>query len=221
MTVLPVLAALSLAALIWLGLVTWQAGARRKAARRAYFSAVAPLFDCVATREQPSGFGRMTGRTGTDAFDLQALTDSLTFRKLPALWVMLTMPSPMPVRATLDIMARPGGIETFSRFQTLPHTLPALAGLPDGTVIRSDDAGNAPPGHLIAPHLGVFADPRVKELVISPRGLRIVFLAEEAERGRYLIFRDAELGTASLAPERLKPLIETLLSLRDSLMEAT
>ncbi len=220
MTLLPFLAALGCAGVIWLGVATWKAAGRRMAARSAYFSAVEPLFDRVTAREEPSGFPRMTARIGADAFDLQALTDSLTFRKLPALWVMLTLPAPLPVRATLDIMARPGGLETFSQFHSLPHTLPTLPGLPEGTVIRSDDAGNVPPDGLVTPHLGLFADPRIKELVISPRGLRIVFLAEEAERGRYLIFRDAELGAAPLSPERLKPLIDTLLSLRDSLMEA-
>ena len=72
----------------------------------------------------------------------------------------------------------------------------------------------------IAPHLAVFADPKVKELVISPKGLRLVILADEAERGRFLIFRDAEVGTFPLPAERLTPLISTLLALRHTLNEA-
>ena len=156
---------------------------------------------------------------GKDAFDLQALPDSLTFRKLPALWVMVTLPAPLPVKATLDIMARPAGNEPFSHFARLPHSLPCPADLPEGTGIRSDNAAAVPPLDLIAPHLGLFADPRVKELVISPKGLRLVILADEAERGRYLIFRDLEVGRKPLPKDRLMPLIDTLRALHKTLSE--
>lgn len=207
-------------ALLWLAVVTRRAHLQRRRAQAAYFSALAPLFDGMAGRIEPSGFPRMTARLGKDGFDLQALPDSLTFRKLPALWVMVTLPAPLPVNATLDIMARPGGLETFSRFSGLPQTLPTPARLPEGTVIRTDDARSVPPLSLLEPYFGIFSDPRVKELVVSPKGLRLVILAEEAERGRYLIFRDSELGGTPLAPERVKPLIDTLLALRDRLNEA-
>ena len=60
----------------------------------------------------------------------------------------------------------------------------------------------------------------IEPLVISPKGLRLVILADEAERGRFLIFRDAEVGTAPLSAERLTPLISTLLALRHTLNEA-
>ena len=72
--------------------------------------------------------------------------------------------------------------------------MPAKDSLPDGKAIRSDNAADVPDQALIAPHLGVFAEPRVKELVISPKGLRLVILADEADCDHYLIFREAELG---------------------------
>lgn len=189
----------------------------RAARRAAYFSRIAPSFDSVETRVEPSGFPRMTLRQGRLAFDLQAIPDSLTFRKLPALWVMLTLPTPMPTGATIDIMARPSGNEPFSNFNRLPQSLPCPDGLPEGTVIRTDDATAVPPRHLIEPWFRLFADPKVKELVLSPKGLRLVILAEEAERGKYLIFRDAEVGKTPLQPERILPLAEALLALHETL----
>jgi hypothetical protein len=57
----------------------------------------------------------------------------------------------------------------------------------------------------------------LKEAVLSPKGLRLTWLCEEAHRGRYLIFRDAEMGLAPLAPETLQPLLDALLSLRAAL----
>lgn len=57
----------------------------------------------------------------------------------------------------------------------------------------------------------------MKELVISPKGLRLVLLGDEADRGRYLIFRDGEVGQTPLPPARLLPLLDALRALRDDL----
>ena len=194
-----------------------EARARTKA-RAAYFDAVKPLFDGGETRLQPSGFPRMTGKRAGLAFDLQAVPDTLTFRKLPALWVLVTVPEPLPLKATLDLLARPSGNEPFTHFATLPQSLPTPADLPKDVAIRSDDASRIPPPDLLARHADLFADPRVKELVLSPKGLRIVFLAEEADRSRYLIFREAEMGRAPLTPARLEPLLYRLAALREDIL---
>ena len=216
-----VLAAALACLVLWLALAILRASRQRNAARAGFFDAVGPLFDRVVTRLEPTGFPRMTGHLGPHAFDLQALPDSLTFRKLPALWLMLSLPEPQPVQATLDIMARPTGQEHFSHFAGLPQSLPCPANLPEGTAIRSDDGTRVPSRDLIARHAGVFADPHVKELLISPKGLRLVLLADEAERGRYLIFRDAEVGLVPLSPARLSPLLQSLIALRDDLLAQT
>lgn len=213
---------LALAALaIWLGLRLIRETRARTTTRATYFDAVKPLFDQGETRLQPTGFPRMTGRKGGLAFDLQALPDMLTFRKLPALWVMVTLPEPLPVEATLDLMTRPSGNEPFTRFTSLPQSLPGLPGLPKEVAIRSDDARRVPPESLILRHAELFDDPKVKELVISPKGLRIVILAEEADRGRFLIFREAEMGRTPLSPARLKPLIDRLATIRKDVLALT
>ena len=64
----------------------------------------------------------------------------------------------------------------------------------------------------------MFADARVKELLISPKGLRLVILAEEVDRGRYLIFRDSEMAMMPLAPARIAPLFQVLQALRQDLV---
>lgn len=220
MTGLTILAALFAILISWLGFSVRRAAFRRTAARADYFSKVLPLFDRVVTRIEPTGFPRVTGHLGPHAFDLQALPDSLTFRKLPTLWVMVTLPEPMPVKATLDILTRATGQEPFTRFSNLPQSLPCPAFLPAGSGVRSDDARAVPSEQLLAPHAGLFADPSVKELLISPKGLRLVILGDEAERGRYLIFRDAEVGLTPLTAARMTPLLDSLLALRQDLINA-
>jgi hypothetical protein len=190
----------------------------RTAARAAYFDDLKPLFDGGETRLQPTGFPRMTGRRAGLAFDLQALPDTLTFRKLPALWVLVTLPEPLPLAARLHLMARPSGNEPFTRFADLVQSLPTPACLPAHVAIRTDAADLVPQADLIARHADLFQDPLVKELVIAPGGLRIVILAEEADRGRFLIFRDAEMGRSPLPPARIAPLLDRLAALRNDLL---
>lgn len=204
-------------------LLIWQIrlGLRRRVsrttARAAFLSQTLPLFDRVTTQIAPNGFPRMTAHQGNLSFDLQLVQDSLTFRKLPTLWLLVTLPVPMPLTARLHIMARPTGFEPFSYFKSLHHTIDLP--IPADCVARCDDPDQVPP--VVARHCGVFADPMVKELVVSPKGLRIVILADEATRGTYLIFRDAELGMTPLPPLRLQPILAALTALYADLMEAT
>lgn len=210
---------IALAALgLWLALRLIRESRTRAQSRASYFDAVKPLFDGGETRAQPTGFPRMTGRRGGLAFDLQAIPDTLTFRKLPALWVLVTLPEPLPLDATLDLLARPSGNEPFTKFATLPQSLPTPANLPKEIAIRTDDATRIPSPDLIAAHADLFQDPRIKELVLSPKGLRVVILAEEADRGRYLIFREAEMGRTPLSPSRLEPLLDRLAAIRKDVL---
>jgi hypothetical protein len=202
----------------WLALRLIRESRARTAARAAYFDALKPLFDGGETRLQPTGFPRMTGRRAGLAFDLQAIPDTLTFRKLPALWVMLSLPEPLPLKATVDLMSRPSGNEPFTHYANLTQSLPILPGLPSHVAVRTDDASLIPRADLIARHADVFTDPQVKELVLSPNGMRIVILAEEADRGRYLLFREAEMGLTPLPPARIAPLLDRLAALREDVL---
>jgi hypothetical protein len=211
--------ALAFAALgLWLAFRLIRESRLRAKTRGSFFNAVKPLFDGGETRIQPTGFPRMTGRREGLAFDLQVVPDTLTFRKLPALWVLVTLPEALPLKATLDLMARPSGNEPFTRFADLPQSLPTPPDLPNEIAIRSDDATRIPPPDLVARHADLFQDRQVKELVLSPKGLRIVILAEEADRGRYLIFREAEMGRAPLSPSRLEPLLDRLAAIRKDVL---
>ena len=80
---------------------------------------------------------------------------------------------------------------------------------------RCDDPALVPAA--LSHHCAIFADPLVKELVVSPKGLRIVILADEAARNSYLIFRDAELGMTPLPRARLAPILAALTALRADL----
>ena len=217
------LGALVAAAGAVLALLMWRtakAGARRKASRAGFLDACKPLFEGGSTTTAATGFPRMTARYKGHSFDLQVVPDTLTYRKLPALWLLVTLPVPLSVVATFDMMMRPTGIEPFSRFQALSQQITPPPGFPEAAMIRSD-GGALPPEALLRRHLGFFDQDRAKEMVISPKGVRLVWLTEEADRTRYLIFRDAEMGQEPLAPAVLLPMLDRLIALRDDLQAAS
>lgn len=215
---LLLLAALGLGLLMARALVRLQrAGRVRAAARAGYFAACAGVLAAPQTRLAPTGFARVSGRWQGARVDLQAIPDALTFRKLPALWVMVSVLEPQPVAGETRIMARPGGQEPFSTFPGLPAEIRLPPEFPAHCALRCTAPGDLPPLAVLRALAPLFADPAVKEVVVSARGLRLVLLAEEAARTPYLLFREAELGRAPLPARRLVAALEALTAIGDSL----
>ena len=175
--------------------------AERRRTRLHWFDRCLALLTDIDLRAAPHGFARVAARYNGIAVDLQALPDALAVRKLPVLWLMVSMPVPLPVGATISILRRPSGTETFSPSDRLPCGLTPPPGFPGQIAMRTDNPHGLPDAGILQAQACLFADDCVKELVISPKGVRIVRMADEADRGRYLLYRDAELGrTAPVAP---------------------
>lgn len=159
----------------------------------------------------------LTGRYRGYATEIKVVADTLALRKLPSLWLMVTLPGPVPVEATLDLLMRPAGSSSFSNFDHLPVTVATPSDFPRDAVIRTDDAALMPNPRIIARHLEPFHGRRGKELLITPKGLRIVLLAGEADRARYGVFRQADFGEASIDPQLVASSLDLLIALRDDI----
>lgn len=210
-------AALAGTAFLYLLVRTWVEGRSRSALRAAFLDDAQGLFDGGLRAIRPDGFPRISGTYHGHTFDLQAVPDTLNIRKLPTLWLLVTLPEPMPVGATFDMMMRPRGVEMFSKHAALPVQLQPDPLFPHDCSIRTDAPSALPSRDVLARHIGFFDDARAKELVISPQGCRVVWLAEEAHRGRYLIFRDIEMGLTPFAAKDLQPILDYLIALKADL----
>ncbi|PZF76772.1 hypothetical protein DK847_09875 [Aestuariivirga litoralis] len=193
-------------------------GRVRASRRAAFLDDVQCLFTGGLKKLQPDGFPRISGTYRGATFDIQLVPDTLNFRKLPSLWLLVSLPEPMPVKATFDLMMRPRGVEVFSRHAALPVQMAPDPAFPHDCTVRTDAPQLLPPRQLLLKHAAILDDPRAKELVISPKGLRIVWLTEEASRGSYLLFRDSEMGLQPFPAAAAKPLLDYLLDLRDDLL---
>lgn len=203
------------AAVIW---TLGRAQGRRAARRAGYLAACAGLFTERREVVQPTGFPRLSGRHEGDLFDIQVVPDMLSVRKLPALWVLVSLPQALPVHDTLDLMMRASGMEPFSNFGRLPVQVPAPPGFPPECAIRTDAPGPMPWADPVRRVLEAVDMQRLKEVLVTPDGVRLVFLAEEAARTRYLLYRDAEMGLDPLPPSRLAPFLAAAQALRDGVL---
>ena len=203
-------------------LLLWQLAALRGAARRRRegraqaLDAVRDLLDGARLAVEPDGFPRLAGAYGGALVELRLLPDALALRKLPALWLLATLRAPQPIPGTWHLLLRPRG-EAFSAHDRLPRQAPLPEGLPADASLRADAPGDPPAALAEAWRLA--GSPRLKEVVLSPHGLRLTTLLAEAERGRYLLFRDSEFGEARVSRDDARRLLDGLLALQARLAE--
>jgi hypothetical protein len=210
---------LALAVAAAAGLWRVRSGQAQRLARASWLDEARALFENPRMVLGPSGFPRLDGTYRGQAFDIQLIDDGLNLRKLPTLWLMVSLVERLPLAATVDVMMRPRGIEFFSRFQQLPVQLAPEAWWPHDCSVRCDERPDPATAAAIQAHADVFDDALAKELVVSPKGLRLVWLAAEANRGKYLIFRDNDFGSTQIAASQLRPLLDRLIDLRHDLLQ--
>jgi hypothetical protein len=184
------------------------------------FAEVAALFIDPAIKPGESlGSHVLTGTYNNNEFEIKTITDTLNTRKLPSLWLMITLKSPIPIKHTLDMMLRPAGPSTFSNFDFLPVIIQAPSGFPEQAVLHSDEDHSPFDLNLLKPLLSFFDNPRAKEFLATPNGLRLVTQLGEAERARYLVAREARFESATIDAHETKNAIELLLALENDLQQ--
>lgn len=213
---LVVLIALLVLAVV-LSWTAWRESARLQARRRGFLDSAGSVLEDVQEIPLPSGFVKVEGTYRGYPALLEPVIDTLAVRKLPVLWLMITVPAPVAVRGTFDLMMRASGTEVFSRYHQLPHCIDAPTGYPEWAGIRTDNADALPASHIIAAYLQRFHDGSGKELLITPKGLRMVVLVDQADRGGYLIFRDARFDSGVVTAELVRGVLDDLHRLREAL----
>jgi hypothetical protein len=152
-------------------------------------------------------------------FEVKTITDTLNTRKLPSLWLMVTLKTPIPITHKFDMMLRPASSSTFSNFDFLPFTIPTPSEFPEHAVLHSDIDRVPFDLNLLKPLLNFFQNPRAKEFLATPNGLRLVTQLSEAERGRYVVAREARFDSTTIDAADTKHTLELLLALKNELQQ--
>ncbi|RRI05568.1 hypothetical protein EH240_06730 [Mesorhizobium tamadayense] len=201
--------------------LAWLARASRNRAKAAFAADEAAIraviADAIDASDGTAGVDTWAGSWNGERAQVRTIVDTLATRKLPTRWLSVSITEPVAVPGIFDMMMRPGSPTTFSNFDHLEHTLPKTAAFPDDAVLRTNRKGVVFPQDVIAAHAGIFAEGRAKELLITPKGVRIVWLLAQADRARYGVFRQAAFGDARLDPALLEELLAAASSLRQAI----
>ncbi len=211
--------ALAAAGILTVILVGRREEGRLAAERLAFFDRCGPLLDRARREPQPAGYPVLTGSYRGRAFWVEPVIDTLSVRKLPSLWLKVTLVEPMPVEATTDILLRPLGTEDFTPFPHLSHQVETPEGFPSHAVVRTDAPLAVAPAEALLPAAALLAKPYGKELLVTPKGVRVVVQAGEGNRLSYLL-RQARFSPEPLDPEMLKEAMDAAIAVADGLKSA-
>lgn len=212
--IVGVLACLALAGLVW---AARHDHVRFRRQRGGLFEECGDLFDAYRVEQDGVDFPTLSGTYAGHRVLLEPIVDHVTFRKIPSLWLRVTLCAAVPHHGIFDLLARPRGGEFFSPFAELECELPTPKDWPYDAVIRVDDPALAPNTDQIAPHVGYFADGRMKELLVTPRGVRLVYQIAQAQRANYLVLRQLEFGELRVAPTLIARLLDAAVAVHRSL----
>jgi len=185
--------------------------------RGAMFDAVVPLLDEPQLEQQGIDYPSLEGRYRGYDVRLRPLDDHLGYRKLPSLWLVVTVKRNLPVEGVFDFIVRPENLEFYSPSGRLAHSLPVPPGWPQHAWLRSDHPAGMPPVERMAPYIADFEDRRLKELVVSSRGVRFVYQAHQADRRRYRIVRSVMFEDVRVDPALARRLLDRAIQIGDDL----
>ena len=193
----------------------WQRRAQRgfAARRAAIFDDCRALFKQSGQIDPGSDYPLLRGEYQQANVLLQPLLDHVGYRKVPSLWLVLTVDSPMALNGSLDVLFRPANIEFFSQIEQLVQRIHLGDEWPSHHMARVSPAGWQAPLSAIHTALGdAITSPDLKEIVVTPRGVRLVVRVCGVERGHYLVLRAMLTEVERIPSEWLAYWLDTLMA---------
>jgi hypothetical protein len=190
--------------------------ARQKRDRGQFFADCLHLFERYRVEQEGNSYPSLRGTYRGRTVQLEPIIDHLAWRKLPVLWLQVTVLQPTRFRGVLDFMARATGAEYFSHIYNLQHRLELPAAWPQEAILYSDDPEGLMPLEALHPHLALFSDTKLKELVVSPHGARLVWRVDEASRAHYASFREIRFASTLLQQAVARQVLDAAIALADT-----
>lgn len=214
------LAVLLLAAAVAILLLLGRREARvAAAARHSILDPSLNVLDAPKVEIDACGFPKMEGKFRGRSFRVALIPDTLTFRRLPQLWLDVTLKRSLPIDGSVAILVRQSGADYFSLTDHLNERLMPPENFPDVCLIKGEGPGAHHILDRIAPYVAsLLRDPQFKEIAVTPRGIRIMRQLAEGKRGDHLILRQIVFEGARLDSEGLEDVIAAVLEIENLLL---
>ena len=188
-----------------------------QANRAKFFDLCLDLFQSYRVTQEGPTFPLLSGRYRDHEVRLEPVVDDMAWRKVPVLYLKVTVLKPNPYGAILDLLIRPGGVEVYSPSDELHYHLKPPEGWPEPALLCTDDPSSLPPLELITPHIRVFNDIYMKELVATSRGVRLMRMIWQARRLHYAVLREVKFEEMHLDPAIAQTVLDSAVAIADAL----
>jgi hypothetical protein len=151
---------------------------------------------------------------------LSVVEDTIAWRKLPPLWLLIKISANKTSVGSLDLIVRPANNEFYSPSWQWDGNLTIPTNWPQHAIIKylhkPIDIG------ILEHHVPtLFADNMMKELLIMPDFVRLTYMAKQADRGEYLIMRNAVYSETPIEKTLVETLLKQAIAIRQTIESQT
>ncbi len=188
-----------------------------RTSRRGLLDGCIRLFDRHVLKHEGDDFPILSGRVGDRNIDVRLIADTMTMRRLPQLWLQVTVLDKLPRIGGFAVLVRPNNYEFYSLTGQFDEVIEPPSGFPEEVIVRGENLRSAILlDRLAAPIAAILKDPKVKEVAVTREGLRIIRQASEGRRGEHLLLRQAVFDDAEVPAADLELALAQLETLKSA-----
>ncbi|OIQ96704.1 hypothetical protein GALL_212920 [mine drainage metagenome] len=182
-------------------------------ARSHVFDECLSLFQKPLVSQDQANLPILQGEYAGYQVALSVVEDTLGWRKLPPLWLLIKVTANKPSHGTLDMIVRPANNEFYSPSWQWDGNLTIPSSWPQHAIIKYQQ--QAIDLALLSPYIpALFKDLNMKELLVTPGMVRLTYMAKQAERGEYLIMRNAVYEETPISKNIVEALLRQAIVIR-------
>lgn len=182
-------------------------------ARSRIFDECSSLIANTQQRLDKANLPILEGDYGGYKVSLSIVEDTLGWRKVPPLWLLIKVEANVQSTGTLDFIVRPSNNEFYSPSWQWNGNLAIPANWPQHAILKyQHQAADLALINAFIPQL--FVDANMKELLIMPNFTRLTYMVKQAERGEYLIMRNAIYENTPISRDVVGALLKHAVAIR-------
>jgi hypothetical protein len=201
-------------------------GKYRRDAKRKFLARSTVFDDCITLLQQAqkstdkANLPVLHGSYGGYKIALSIVEDTIAWRKLPPLWLLVKVSANKPSIGSLDYIVRPANNEFYSPSWQWDGNLPIPPSWPQHAIIKY--IHKPIDMSLLEQYIPIlFNDLNMKELLIMPDLVRLTYMAKQADRGEYLIMRNAVYSELPIDSALVESLLKQAIAIRQTIESAT
>lgn len=186
--------------------------------RSGLFDECDSILENTSKHYEANGFPYVEGDYDGFRVRFNLVPDTIVMRKIPPLWLMITIHAKQKTKGTIDFLVRPQNTEFYSPGWQWDGQIQTPINWPQNSIAKYKESV-VPVGLIDRFVPKLFDDDKVKQLLVTPHALRITYMVKQAIRGEYLLMRGAIFDTQPIDKNAVKSMLESAIKIRKNIEE--